>query len=41
LPISRIELRKISRYALLQLGAASLYLAAREVLVAGINGLTV
>src|SRR5215471_20855900 len=39
LPISRIELRKIPRHALLQLGAAALHLATREVLVAGINGL--
>src|SRR5215831_18724181 len=39
LPISRIELRKIPRHALLQLGAASLHLPAREVLVAGIDGL--
>src|SRR5262249_45297501 len=37
LPISRIELRKIALHALLQLGAASLHLPAREVLVAGID----
>src|ERR1700719_1327613 len=39
LPVSRIELRKIPRHALLQLGAASLHLPTREVLVAGIDGL--
>src|SRR6476659_3161129 len=39
LPVSRIELRKIPRHTLLQLGAASLHLPTREVLVAGIDGL--
>src|SRR6476659_11016402 len=39
LPVSRIELRKITRHALLQLGEASLHLPTREVLVAGRDGL--
>src|SRR5271170_5757921 len=39
LQVGRVELRKIARHALLQLGAAPFYLPAREVLVAGIDGL--
>src|SRR6516162_11694655 len=39
LQVSGIELRKVARYALLQLGAAPLHLAAREVLVAGVDRL--
>jgi hypothetical protein len=39
LPVSRIQLRKTPRHALLQLGAASLHLPTREVLVVGIDGL--
>src|SRR5262249_29178917 len=39
LQVGRVELRKIARYALFQLGAAPLHLPAREVLVAGIDGL--
>src|SRR6516165_1461072 len=39
LQVGRVELRKIASYALFQLGAASLHLPAREVLVAGIDGL--
>ena len=39
LPVSSIELRKIPRHALFQLGAVSLHLPTREVLVAGIDGL--
>src|SRR5580658_6555191 len=37
LQVGRVELRKIARYALLQLGTAPLHLSAREVLVAGID----
>jgi hypothetical protein len=37
LPVGGVKLRKIARHALLQLGAAPLYLPAREVLVAGID----
>jgi hypothetical protein len=39
LPIGRVELRKIARYALLQLGAAPLHLPTGEVLVASVDGL--
>ena len=39
LQVGRVELRKIARHALLLLGAASLHLPAREVLVSGIDRL--
>src|SRR5258705_13622722 len=37
--LGRVELRKVARYALLQLGAAPFHLPACEVLVAGIDRL--
>src|SRR5580658_3776016 len=37
LQVSGVELRKVARYALLQLGAAPFHLPARKVLVAGID----
>src|SRR5262249_20404384 len=39
LQVGRVELRKIASYARFQWGPASLHLPAREVLVAGIDGL--
>ena len=39
LQVGRVELRKIASYALFQLGAASLHLPAREVLVAVLTAL--
>src|SRR5437016_8877095 len=38
LQVGRVELREITRHALLQLCAAPFHLPAREVLVAGVDG---